>query len=401
MSGPIASSRTRRRQWGRYAPALAVSLVTLLAIVTAITTVMVARHLNREAKDLSRVYFEVYHGLNTPGPDGAVAALVELGIQATGRGIPLVLTDETGAVIQTVNTPFPESPEDPRDPALLAYLAGLDADNPPHVTPGLGAVHFGPVPVHALLFRLGLLQATTILLMALVGWVAYRSATTAQRDRLWVAMAREAAHQMGTPLTSLQGWIEHLRGGRIPPGQIAEQLDADADRLQRVAHRFERIGNPARRDQIGLGALLERVAGYFQTRLPHRANAITLTVEAGGVGPMVEGDQVLLEWTLEALIKNAVDALQGRGGHIRLVADSDGGDARCYVIDDGPGIPRELRRHIFEPGMSTKRGGWGIGLALARRAIEDAHGGTISLEPVDQGTAFLIRLPLAPPRAPS
>ncbi len=395
MSGPTASSRARRRQWGRYAPALAVTLVALVAVVNAVTTVTVGRHLNREAKDLSRVYFEVYHGLNTPGPDGAVAALVELGVQTTARGIPLVLTDETGAVIQTVNTPFAETPTDPQDPALLAYIAGLDANNPPHTTPGLGAVHFGPVPLHSLLFRLALLQATTILLMALVGWVAHRSATTAQRDRLWVAMAREAAHQMGTPLTSLQGWIEHLRGGQMAPGQIAEQLDADADRLQRVAHRFERIGNPARRDQIGLGALLERVAGYFQSRLPRHANAITLTVEALGVGPMVEGDQVLLEWTLEALVKNAVDALQGRGGTIRLVAESDGQEARCFVIDDGPGIPRDLRRHIFEPGMSTKRGGWGIGLALARRAIEDAHGGTITLEPLDQGTAFLIRLPLA------
>jgi signal transduction histidine kinase len=210
-------------------------------------------------------------------------------------------------------------------------------------------------------------------------------------------MAREAAHQMGTPLTSLQGWIEQLRGEAVPPEKVADHLLADAERLQRVANRFERIGNPARRELVALGALAERVAGYYQPRLPRRANMITLLVDAPSAGPMIVGDPVLLEWVLEALVKNAIDALQGRGGIIRVVAGVENDTAVCRVIDDGPGVPRDLRRSIFEPGITTKRGGWGIGLALARRVIEDAHDGDLLLEALDDGTAFLIRLPLAPP----
>ena len=130
-------------------------------------------------------------------------------------------------------------------------------------------------------------------------------------------------------------------------------------------------------------------------KAPRRANAIELRIEAPGAGPTVTGDAVLLEWTLEALVKNAIDALHGRSGTIILRAGASDGRAELRVIDDGPGVPKEIRRALFEPGITTKQGGWGIGLALARRVIEDAHGGELLLEQSDDGTCFLIRLPLA------
>jgi signal transduction histidine kinase len=212
-------------------------------------------------------------------------------------------------------------------------------------------------------------------------------------------MAREAAHQMGTPLTSLQGWIERVRSRPVPPPDLADHLAADAERLDRVAQRFERIGNPAKREPVGLGALADRVAGYFRPRLPKRANPIELKVEAPGMGPMVLGDVVLLEWVLEALVKNAIDALQGRAGTIILRVGAELGLGQIRVIDDGPGVARDIRRTLFEPGITTKRGGWGIGLALSRRVIEDAHRGQLVLEPTEKGTSFVIRLPLAEPTA--
>jgi signal transduction histidine kinase len=206
-------------------------------------------------------------------------------------------------------------------------------------------------------------------------------------------------YQMGTPLTSLQGWIERVRSRPVPPADLADHLAADAERLDRVAQRFERIGNPAKREPVGLGALADRVAGYFRPRLPKRANPIELKVEAPGMGPMVLGDVVLLEWVLEALVKNAIDALQGRAGTIILRVGAELGLGQIRVIDDGPGVPRDIRRTLFEPGITTKRGGWGIGLALSRRVIEDGHRGQLVLEPTEKGTSFVIRLPLAEPAA--
>ena len=136
-------------------------------------------------------------------------------------------------------------------------------------------------------------------------------------------------------------------------------------------------------------------AANGRPRLPRHANMIDLRVEAPGAGPTVLGDPVLLEWALESLVKNAIDALQGRPGTIILRVGADDAMGAIRVIDDGPGIAKELRRTLFEPGITTKRGGWGIGLALSRRVVEDAHEGALMLEPTERGTCFLIRVPLA------
>ncbi len=378
----------------RLAPTLAVVLVALLAGLSLGTGLLIIQHFKADATATSRLYSGVFGGLNDPRAGAEAEALLRLGEQVRSLGLPLVVTDRSGKVTAAANLPFEAALDDPR---LLAYAARLDRMNPPIVDEAIGTVHYGPLPAQRNLTTLAVLQALTITVMVAVAVFAYRSAIAAQRDRLWVAMAREAAHQMGTPLTSLQGWIERVRTRPTPPPDLADHLAADAERLERVARRFERIGNPARREPIGLGALADRVAGYYRPRLPRRANPIELRLEAPGMGPMIEGDQVLLEWALEALVKNAIDALQGRSGTIILRVGAVQGSAEVRVIDDGPGVPKEIRRNLFEPGITTKRGGWGIGLALARRVVEDAHGGVLLLEPSETGACFLMRIPLAEP----
>lgn len=386
----------RRDRFQRLAPSLAVALVALLAGLSLGSGLLVLRHFRADATATSRLYSGVFGGLNNPRPGAEAEALLRLGAQVRALGLPLVVTDTTGRVTAAANLPF-QAPLD--DPRVRAYAERLDRWNPPIVDQAIGTVHYGPLPAQRNLTALAILQALTIAVMVAVAVFAYRNAIAAQRDRLWVAMAREAAHQMGTPLTSLQGWIERVRSRPAPPPDLAEHLAADAERLDRVAQRFERIGNPAKREPVGLGALADRVAGYFRPRLPKRANPIELRLEAPGMGPVVVGDAVLLEWTLEALVKNAIDALQGRAGTIILRVGAEQGMGEMRVIDDGPGVARDIRRTLFEPGITTKRGGWGIGLALSRRVIEDAHRGQLVLEPTDKGTSFVIRLPLAEPAA--
>ncbi|MEZ0336026.1 MAG: PAS domain-containing sensor histidine kinase [Gemmatimonadales bacterium] len=380
----------------RLAPTLAVVLVALLAGLSLGTGLLIIQHFKADATATSRLYSGVFGGLNDPRPGGEAEALLRLGEQVRSLGLPLIVTDRSGKVTAAANLPF-EAPLD--DPRLLAYAARLDRMNPPIVDQAIGTVHYGPLPAQRNLTALAVLQALTIAVMVAVAVFAYRSAMAAQRDSLWVAMAREAAHQMGTPLTSLQGWIERVRTRPTPPPDLADHLAADAERLERVARRFERIGNPAKREPIGLGALADRVAGYYRPRLPRRANPIELRLEAPGMGPMIAGDPVLLEWALEALVKNAIDALQGRSGTIILRVGAEQGTAEVRVIDDGPGVPKDIRRTLFEPGFTTKRGGWGIGLALSRRVVEDAHGGVLLLEPSERGACFLMRIPLAEPAA--
>src|SRR3989442_12582586 len=189
-----------------------------------------------------------------------------------------------------------------------------------------------------------------------LGWLAawaYRQRLAATRDRLWVAMARESAHQLGTPLMSLTGWIAYLREHPgTTGGELAEHLQADTERLERVGQRVERIRRPVRQEAVGLGAVAGRGVGYFRPRLPTPASPGRLELVATGPGPTALGDPVLIEWAVEALVKNAIDALSGRGGRIEVRVEAQDHIARVRVRDDGPGVPAAVRPQLFEPGVT-------------------------------------------------
>ncbi|HEX4601882.1 MAG TPA: HAMP domain-containing sensor histidine kinase, partial [Gemmatimonadales bacterium] len=358
----------RRAALRRAGPPAVVALTLILGAITVGDAWVVARHLRADARDTSQLLGRVFAGLNDPHPDGATSALLDLARQVRSLGIPLVVTDTAGRITALDNAPAGV----PADPARLAgWIGELDRVNVPLVEPGVGTIHYGALPAARRFIGLALLQAGVFLCLAVLAAWAYRAQVAAARDRLWVAMARESAHQLGTPLMSLTGWIAYLREHpETTSADLVGHLEADAERLERVAKRFERIGRPARREPVGLGAVAERVVGYFRPRLPTLASPVTLALSATGPGPTALGDPVLLEWALEAVVKNAIDALSGRGGRIDVTVAALTRAARVSVRDDGPGVAAEVRAQLFEPGVSTKPGGWGIGLALARRIVE-------------------------------
>jgi signal transduction histidine kinase len=369
-----------------------VGLAFLFGALSVGSAWVVARHLRNDARETSRLFGRVFGGLNDPRPDAATGALFDLAAQVRAFQIPIAVTDSAGRVTAMENAP----PGLTQDSAhLRAWIAELDRINPPVVEPGMGTVHYGTLPITRRLTILALLQGLVlVMLVGLAVW-AYRERLGAVRDRMWVAMARESAHQLGTPLMSLTGWVARLREHPDTPGtEVADHLQADVERLERVARRFERIGRPPRREPVGLGAVAERVVAYFRPRLPTRANPVTLTLAAAGPGPTIQGDPVLVEWALEAIVKNAVDALSGRGGRVDVRVEAAGSAARISVRDDGPGIPAGHRVHVFEPGVSSKPGGWGLGLPLARRIVEQQHGGHLQHHPGSPGSTFVLEFPL-------
>jgi len=197
---------------------------------------------------------------------------------------------------------------------------------------------------------------------------------------------------LGTPLSSLSGWLELLedQGAENPSlARAVSQMQQDLTRLDRVAHRFERIGRPPRRDEVDLGHMVERMATYFAARVPTLARKVSVRAELPDEPLIVAADGVLLEWVLEVLVKNAIDALGGRGGNVVISAEpvAEGG-GRVRVVDDGPGVPRTMRKKIFDAGFTTKERGWGIGLSLARRIVEENHGGKLLLVDTDRGATF-------------
>jgi signal transduction histidine kinase len=368
-------------------------IVSLLLASYVVYTQRVVWRLRAEAGREGLMYARVYRALANPGSD-ADAALFDLLVQIRESGVPVILSDLRGNPTAAVNLPFEAEPPY-TDPRLKEWIKRLDAENDPVIQPNVGMIHFGHTPLVRELQVVPLLQAGVLALVLLAALYAFRTRASADRERVWAGMARESAHQLGTPLSSLSGWIELLRDREADPltMRALEHMEGDLERLERVAHRFERIGRPPHREDVDVGAVATRVADYFRARVPSLAHAVVIEAIIDSSPLVVHGDPVLIEWGLEALVKNAIDALAGNGGRVRIQAKRLPEAVRVTVIDDGPGVPHKLRRRIFDAGFSTKERGWGLGLALTRRIVEESHGGKISLLPTNRGAVFQIIFP--------
>lgn len=348
----------------------------------------VVLELRRDAGRYGKMYATVFRALADPREESGNAALLDLAQNISELGVPVIVTDTSGAPTAAANLPFQAALTDPR---VRGYIPVLDRQNPPVIEPGIGTVHFGDSKLITSLRVIPVLLAFLLAMLLAAGAYVQRARGRADREMVWAGMARESAHQLATPLSSLSGWLELLReqcSDALSTSAI-DHMDADLERLERVSHRFERIGRPPRRDRVDLGDLVARVGSYFQARVPTLAHTVTIIASRGNEPVVIEGDEVLLEWALEVLVKNGLDALAGRGGRMYITTKRlDPDRVRVRVADDGPGVPRELRARIFEPGFSTKQSGWGIGLSLAKRIIEENHGGRLALVPSEKGATF-------------
>ncbi len=371
-------------------------LAALAAALTVVSAYLTAEHLTDDARRASELYARVFSGLADSSESGATDALFALAGEIRRQGIPLVVTDARGAATDTANMPWPIVLD---SPGMRAFVAVLDRETPPLPANGGRVIHVGAPPLRAQLRLVFALELATVVGLTGVAVLAHRASVRAARDRVWVAMARESAHQLGTPLTSLAGWIDRLRDGADRPAEIAERLSGDYERLDRVARRFERIGQPPRLDRVDVAVVADAVATYFLPRLPTLGHRVTLTLRSDGAPAEVRGDALLLEWALEALVRNAVDALKGRDGGIEIAVENEPDGILVTVSDDGPGVPRAVRHRLFTAGATTKERGWGLGLALARRVVEEGHGGRLTLEPSAVGARFAMRLPRESPAA--
>ena len=375
---------------------LVAALIFLLLASYVFYTQIVIIDLRADARRSTEMFSRVYHALGDNSPNAETDALVGLSRSIREQGVPLIWTDLNGTPAGHANLPFdPKQTVPDDDPRVREYISVLAALHPPIVDSLIGKVYYGDPRVVRGLRIIPALQAITAAILLLAGVYIIKTRGNAARERLWAGMARESAHQLGTPLSSLSGWIELLEDQSSDGTSKAavRHMRGDLERLDRVAHRFERIGREPKFEKIDPGAIVERIARYFEARVPTLANTVMIEASVGPDLHPVEGDPVLLEWAVEVLTKNAIDALAGRGGVVRLSAEAGPENAVVIrVADNGPGIPREIRSRVFDPGFSTKQSGWGIGLSLAKRIVEENHGGKLVLAPSEQGATFEIIL---------
>lgn len=240
--------------------------------------------------------------------------------------------------------------------------------------------------------------ALTGLFLISAFFIFQRLKHTEQRA-IWVGMAKETAHQLGTPLSSLWGWLELLKTEPLSADgdDAVEQIGQDLERLNKVAARFSKIGATPDRQFHSLADITAHVVDYYRHRLPRYGKTVDIHLSAPAELPPVEIDRDLIEWVIENLIKNSIDAFEQTTGTITISIHADVESVRFQIEDTGKGIPRADQRHIFDPGFSTKKRGWGLGLALARRIIEDDHHGGLGIisSETGQGTVIGLWLPLS------
>ncbi len=305
------------------------------------------------------------------------------------KSIPLILVDEGGRILDFKNI---DTIRVNRDSLyLLRVLEEMKASSDPiefDYGVGINYVYFGESTLLKQLRYYPYIQWATILLFLVLVWIAFTSAHRSLQNQVWVGLSKETAHQLGTPLSSLEGWVEWARVQGLDEATTSEMIK-DLERLKLVADRFGKIGSIPRLEEEDLVLRLKSMVQYMQKRAPQRVS-IDYQGPSTAIVPL---SGPLFDWVMENLIRNSLDALEGKGW-IRVQLEDRGKEVFVDVIDNGKGIPRRVANKVFTPGFTTKTRGWGLGLSLSRRIIREFHHGSIVLrqsEP-ERGTQFRIIL---------
>lgn len=339
---------------------------------------------------------------NSEAPAGTGVDFL-LSIIERNRTIPVLLTDDDGEIIMQRNFSLPESPDslalfslsDVNREFLMKKLDKL-RDSPNVIEIDMGDagrqwLYYEDSKVLKSLSFYPYVQVLVLLAFVLIVYYAVSSTKRAEQNKVWVGLSKETAHQLGTPISSLMAWMELLEESGVSPETVAE-MNKDVKRLSTIASRFSKIGSKPSMEPHDLNEIVGHAAEYMSSRISRR---ISLKVNPWNSPLTVTLSPPLTEWVMENLIKNAVDAMEG-SGNITVDIQPEKNTAVIEITDTGKGIARKNQKAIFNPGFTTKSRGWGLGLTLTKRIIEDYHGGLIYVKKSELGvgTTFAIELPL-------
>ena len=306
---------------------------------------------------------------------------------------PMIQVNEAGKIVDFKNIAW-SAKEDPDSLQLYAVLEEIKLQNAPIPIVYSDIInqklYYGDAP---LLVKLRYYPLALLLILLLFGGLLYfffQTNKAAEQNRLWAGMAKETAHQIGTPLSSLMGWIALLKEQEIAPASV-EEMQKDIERLEVITERFSKVGSLPDLEEGDIVALTQSTIDYLKKRT---GTQVEWEVHLPTNSIHLQLNAALLSWTLENLVKNGLDAMKGIG-RLRIDLIDKKNEVRIWVQDEGSGIASKDLKQLFRPGFTTKSRGWGLGLSLARRIIHDYHNGFIQVKSTQlgQGTTFELMLP--------
>jgi signal transduction histidine kinase len=318
-----------------------------------------------------------------------------LDILRENDNIPVILTDDNLQILSYLNI----DPEQAERPGYLErqLIVMRQQHEPILIEPLEGIRQYIFFKDSDLLYQLRYypyFQLAVISIFLLVSYLAFSVSRRYEQDFLWVGMAKETAHQLGTPISSLMAWQEYLKSTtKDADAEMVTEVGKDIERLQTITERFSKIGSVPVLEPVDMREVIERGMGYMRKRASEK---VTFQIETGDQPVLVALNEPLFDWVIENLTKNALDAMSGHGT-IRLQLSAVQKMAVIDFSDTGKGIPANQFQAIFKPGITTRKRGWGLGLTLVKRIIEKYHDGKIFVKSSEQGkgTTFRIQLPLS------
>jgi hypothetical protein len=285
---------------------------------------------------------------------------------------------------------------------LRTLIKELDEEHPPLEVKIQNTiiqyVHYGESPFIKRLRWLPYIEIAVAGMFIIIGYIGFSYIKRSEQSNIWVGMAKETAHQLGTPLSSLMGWIEMMKSRAGSDTKLREtigEMENDLSRLQKITDRFSKIGSKPMLKEENLVDVIETVLHYFQRRLPSRFAGKNIELRIENPEPLnARINRELFEWVIENLTKNALEAIDESSGSITFSLTRKRASVFIDVKDTGKGLDMRYKKDIFRPGFSTKQRGWGLGLSLAKRIIEDYHKGKLFVKEssLGKGTTFRIRL---------
>lgn len=368
-------------------------LLVIAAAVIAAASLFVSNgfveKLKQEEKNKMQIWASSMGSLINAAVDEDVT--LELQVLSSNTTIPVVLTDEKGTIIQNNNIKFSAK----ADSLAVLMERVVEMRKKGNIIPiymdGVGEqyVCYDDSDILLLLSYYPYIQLCVVLLFLFICLVAVVSSKRAEQNRVWVGLSKETAHQLGTPISSLMAWVEILKD-KYPADELLPDMEHDVERLQRVAERFSKIGSNPEHTTEDVVSVVEGAVEYVKRRSPSKVEYV---VNFPKRPLLVRMNAPLIEWVIENLCKNAVDAMGGNGV-ITVTVTHDEQKAYIEVADTGKGISKANRRMVFEPGFTTKKRGWGLGLSLAKRIMEEYHKGKIFVKKSAPGKGATFRMEL-------
>ncbi|MBQ2950407.1 MAG: HAMP domain-containing histidine kinase [Prevotella sp.] len=374
-------------------------VLVVAAIIIAVVSLMVSNFLvedlSREERTRMEVWAQALHALNNA--DESTDLSLVLSVIQGNNTIPVIVLDSNFDVMDYRNIEIDaKSYSD-----SMAYIARLgkrmyesdryikivlsDSDS----LKNYQLVCYDESIMLKRLFSYPYVQLGVVLIFVVIAIFALLSSKRAEQNKVWVGLSKETAHQLGTPISSLMAWVEMLKEN-YPDDELIPEMDKDVKRLERIAERFSKIGSLPEPVASSMNDVLDHVIDYMDRRTSKK---VTIERNFPDNDVIVRMNASLFEWVIENLCKNAVDAMEG-SGHILLTLFTEGNKAIIEVADNGKGIKKKDINHVFMPGFTTKKRGWGLGLSLAKRIVEEYHHGKIFVKysEVGKGTTFRIEL---------